>query len=102
MTLESGTQAMLNLALEFGEDAYSDAMFCPFRVALLFGGDDEKGPQLLHVDLSGTSVQHDAPAIGPASAGAQSFWQGLYQKSTTLKEAITHHPQTSNGGAECN
>lgn len=79
MTVESVTQAVSNLALQFGEeDADPGAMVCngglgcsrtplcppasalspaspagcfllqsrPFGVALLFGGVDEKGPQL--------------------------------------------------------
>lgn len=79
MSVESVTQAVSNLALEFGDDnARSGAMVCmqicflwrkkfqylcfnwnttkatahffvqsrPFGVALLFGGFDEKGPQL--------------------------------------------------------
>lgn len=47
MTVESVTQAVSNLALQFGEeDADPGAMSRPFGVALLFGGVDEKGPQL--------------------------------------------------------
>ncbi|KFW82562.1 Proteasome subunit alpha type-5, partial [Manacus vitellinus] len=60
----------------------------PFGVALLFGGVDEKGPQLFHMDPSGTFVQCDARAIGSASEGAQSSLQEVYHKSMTLKEAI--------------
>ncbi|KAF3856084.1 hypothetical protein F7725_016807 [Dissostichus mawsoni] len=55
MTVESVTQAVSNLALQFGEeDADPGAMSRPFGVALLFGGFDEKGPQLYHMDPSGT------------------------------------------------
>ncbi|XP_068946545.1 proteasome subunit alpha type-5 isoform X3 [Petaurus breviceps papuanus] len=51
MTVESVTQAVSNLALQFGEeDADPGAMSRPFGVALLFGGVDEKGPQLFHMD----------------------------------------------------
>uniref|UniRef100_A0A2K6V0X5 Proteasome subunit alpha type n=1 Tax=Saimiri boliviensis boliviensis TaxID=39432 RepID=A0A2K6V0X5_SAIBB len=64
------------------------AMSRPFGVALLFGGVDEKGPQLFHMDPSGTFVQYDARAIGSASEGAQSSLQEVYHKSMTLKEAI--------------
>ncbi|NXB70441.1 PSA5 protein, partial [Donacobius atricapilla] len=115
MTVESVTQAVSNLALQFGEeDADPGAMVgsggvrgCweppfpylsdpfppflqsrPFGVALLFGGVDEKGPQLFHMDPSGTFVQCDARAIGSASEGAQSSLQEVYHKSMTLKEAI--------------
>lgn len=43
MTVESVIQAVSNLALQFGEeDADLGAMCCLFRVALLFGGADEK------------------------------------------------------------
>ncbi|XP_075766505.1 proteasome subunit alpha type-5 isoform X2 [Pelodiscus sinensis] len=89
MTVESVTQAVSNLALQFGEeDADPGAMSRPFGVALLFGGVDEKGPQLFHMDPSGTFVQCDAKAIGSASEGAQSSLQEVYHKSMTLKEAI--------------
>ncbi|NWY98188.1 PSA5 protein, partial [Loxia curvirostra] len=89
MTVESVTQAVSNLALQFGEeDADPGAMSRPFGVALLFGGVDEKGPQLFHMDPSGTFVQCDARAIGSASEGAQSSLQEVYHKSMTLKEAI--------------
>lgn len=47
MSIESVTQAVSNLALEFGDDdAREGAMSRPFGVALLFGGVDSKGPQL--------------------------------------------------------
>ncbi|NXY51133.1 PSA5 protein, partial [Ceuthmochares aereus] len=89
MTVESVTQAVSNLALQFGEEnADPGAMSRPFGVALLFGGVDEKGPQLFHMDPSGTFVQCDARAIGSASEGAQSSLQEVYHKSMTLKEAI--------------
>ncbi|XP_055584201.1 proteasome subunit alpha type-5 isoform X2 [Falco cherrug] len=81
MTVESVTQAVSNLALQFGEeDADPGAMSRPFGVALLFGGVDEKGPQLFHMDPSGTFVQCDARAIGSASEGAQSSLQEVYHK----------------------
>ncbi|RXM92072.1 Sortilin [Acipenser ruthenus] len=60
----------------------------PFGVALLFGGVDENGPQLYHMDPSGTFIQCDARAIGSASEGAQSSLQEVYHKSMTLKDAI--------------
>ncbi|KAM7335406.1 hypothetical protein ACRRTK_005883 [Alexandromys fortis] len=61
VTMESVTQAVSNLALQFGEeDADPGAMSHPFGVALLFGRDDEKGPQLFHMDPSGTFVQCEA------------------------------------------
>lgn len=41
--------------------------FASYHVA----GIDEKGPQLFHMDPSGTFVQYDAKAIGSGSEGAQ-------------------------------
>ncbi|NWQ84281.1 PSA5 protein, partial [Columbina picui] len=57
MTVESVTQAVSNLALQFGEeDADPGAMSRPFGVALLFGGVDEKGPQLVNSAIKGRFV----------------------------------------------
>jgi 20S proteasome subunit alpha 5 len=52
----------------------------PFGVAILFAGIDEKGPQLFHMDPSGTYVQYDAKAIGSGSEGAQQSLQEAYNK----------------------
>lgn len=41
---------------------------------------DEKGPQLFHMDPSGTYVQYDAKAIGSGSEGAQQSLQEAYHK----------------------
>ena len=79
---------MSDLALQFGEDAGPGAMSHPFGVALLFGGVDDKGPHLFHMDPSGTFVQCEAQAIGSALEGAQSSLQEVYHKSLTLEEAI--------------
>ncbi|XP_067683444.1 proteasome subunit alpha type-5 [Haliotis asinina] len=88
MTVESVTQAVSNLALAFGDDdADPGAMSRPFGVALLFAGIDKKGPQLFHMDPSGTFIQYDAKAIGSGSEGAQQALQEVYHKSMTLKEA---------------
>jgi 20S proteasome subunit alpha 5 len=46
----------------------------------LFAGCDEKGPQLFHMDPSGTFVQVDAKAIGSGSEGAQQSLQEVYHK----------------------
>ncbi|XP_036101548.1 proteasome subunit alpha type-5-like [Molossus molossus] len=79
MMVESMTQAVSNLALRFGEeDVDLGAMSCPFGVALLFGGGDEKEPQLFHMGPSGTFVQCEAGAIGSASEVAQSSLQEVY------------------------
>ncbi|XP_063952357.1 proteasome subunit alpha type-5-like [Lytechinus pictus] len=88
MSVESVTQAVSNLALQFGDDeAGVGAMSRPFGVALLFAGIDQKGPVLYHMDPSGTFLQFDAKAIGSGSEGAQSQLQEIYHKSMTLKEA---------------
>ncbi|ESO95327.1 hypothetical protein LOTGIDRAFT_232029 [Lottia gigantea] len=88
MSVESVTQAVSNLALAFGDDdAEPGAMSRPFGVALLFAGMDEKGPQLYHMDPSGTFIQYDAKAIGSGSEGAQQALQEVFHKSITLKEA---------------
>ena len=52
----------------------------PFGVALLFAGFDEKGPQLFHLDPSGTYVSCLAKAIGSASEGAQSSLEEQFHK----------------------
>nr|UCK81596.1 proteasome subunit alpha type-5 [Arenicola marina] len=90
MSVESVTQAVSNLALAFGDDDASDpgAMSRPFGVALLFAGIDGKGPQLYHMDPSGTFLPYEAKAIGSGSEGAQQALQEVYHKSMTLKEAI--------------
>lgn len=56
----------------------------PFGVAILFAGVDEKGPQLFHMDPSGTFVQFDAKAIGSGSEGAQQSLQEVYHKVGVL------------------
>jgi len=90
MSVESVAQAVSNLAIQFGDsDDDGGAMSRPFGVAILFAGCDEKGPQLFHMDPSGTFVQFDAKAIGSGSEGAQQSLQEQYHKSMTLKEALT-------------
>jgi len=89
MSVESVAQAVSNLAIKFGDsDDDEGAMSRPFGVALLFAGADEKGPQLYHMDPSGTYVQYDAKAIGSGSEGAQQTLVEMYNKSMTLKEAV--------------
>ncbi|KAI8423663.1 hypothetical protein MSG28_012711 [Choristoneura fumiferana] len=90
MSVESCAQAVSNLAIQFGDsdDDSGTAMSRPFGVAVMFAGIDEKGPQLFHMDPSGTFVQYDAKAIGSGSEGAQQSLKEVYHKSMTLKEAI--------------
>lgn len=81
MSVESTAQAVSNLAIQFGDsDDDGSAMSRPFGVAMLFAGIDEKGPQLYHMDPSGTFVQFDAKAIGSGSEGAQQNLQEVYHK----------------------
>merc|ERR1712226_691077 len=83
-----GAQAVSNLAIQFGDsDDDAGVMSRPFGVAILFAGLDDNGPQLYHMDPSGTYLQFDAKAIGSGSEGAQQSLQEVYHKSMTLKEA---------------
>ncbi|XP_060526378.1 proteasome subunit alpha type-5 isoform X2 [Cylas formicarius] len=90
MSIESCAQSVSNLAIQFGDsDDDGAAMSRPFGVAILFAGIDEKGPQLYHMDPSGTFVQFDAKAIGSGSEGAQQSLQEVYHRSMTLEEATS-------------
>jgi len=89
MTVESVTQSVSNLAIQFGDsDSDGQAMSRPFGVAILFAGFDDLGTQLFHMDPSGTYVQCDAKAIGSGCEGAQQALQEAYHKSMKLPEAI--------------
>jgi len=89
MTVESVTQAVSNLAIQFGDsDNDGNAMSRPFGVAILFAGIDDRGPQLYHMDPSGTYVQCDAKAIGSGCEGAQQALQEAYHKAINLKDAL--------------
>merc|ERR1712045_922194 len=58
MQVESVAQAVSNLAIAFGNsDDDIGVMSRPFGVAILFAGMDENGPQLFHMDPSGTYLQ---------------------------------------------
>ncbi|ESO01220.1 hypothetical protein HELRODRAFT_185707 [Helobdella robusta] len=88
MKVESVTQSVSNLALQFGDDdADPGAMSRPFGVALLIAGIDELGPQLFHMDPSGTFIQYDAKAIGSGSEGAQQALQEIFYKDMKLENA---------------
>ncbi|XP_074593481.1 proteasome alpha5 subunit [Brevipalpus obovatus] len=90
MSVESVTQAVSNLAIQFGDsDSDGKAMSRPFGVAILFAGVDEDGPHLFHMDPSGTYVKCDAKAIGSGCEGAQQALQEGYSKSMSLTGALT-------------
>lgn len=66
-----------------GALAYTLRFACqsrPFGVALLIAGVDENGPQLFHVDPSGTFMRYDAKSIGSGSEGAQTELQDSWHK----------------------
>ena len=57
MTIEQITEAVSDLAINFGEGYEGQKrkpMARPYGVALLIAGVDEKGPQLYQTDPSGT------------------------------------------------
>eukprot|EP00095_Tigriopus_kingsejongensis_P000535 snap_masked-scaffold356_size197960-processed-gene-0.22 protein:Tk00535 transcript:snap_masked-scaffold356_size197960-processed-gene-0.22-mRNA-1 annotation:"proteasome subunit alpha type-5" len=89
MRIESVAQAVSNLAIQFGDaDHEGSGLSRPFGVSLLFGGIDEHGPKLYHMDPSGTYVEFEAKAIGSGSEGAQQSLQEVYHKSMKLDDAI--------------
>jgi len=59
----------------------------PFGVSLLIAGVDEKGPQLIHMDPSGTFIVYDAHAIGAGSEGAITQLVEKFNKAMTLEQA---------------
>lgn len=89
MPVESLTQAVCDLALNFGEGDEEQTMARPFGVALLVAGWDHHGPVLYHTDPSGTFTRFDAKAIGAGSEGAQTALQEQFHKNLTLVEAET-------------
>ncbi len=89
MPSESLTQAICDLALNFGESGEEETMARPFGVALLIAAWDQKGPVLYHTDPSGTFTRFDAKAIGAGSEGAQTALQEQFHKNLSLAEAET-------------
>lgn len=85
MSIESCTQAVANLAIQFGDsDNEGSAMSRPFGLAILFAGVDSNGPSLFFMDPSGTYVSCDAKAIGSGCEGAQQSLQEVYNKVSYL------------------
>lgn len=91
MPVESCTQSLCDLALQFGEDddeGGGGGMSRPFGVALLIAGwDRDQGPVLYHTDPSGTFVRYKCMAIGSGSEGALSALQERYRADLSFEEA---------------
>jgi 20S proteasome subunit alpha 5 len=76
MSVDSVTQSISDLAINFGEGAEGTKkkpMSRPYGVALLVAGVDESGPHLYQTDPSGTYIEWQARAIGSAQEGAQQY-----------------------------
>jgi 20S proteasome subunit alpha 5 len=93
LRVESLTQALCDLAMSFAEEREEDEegekkprMSRPFGVSLLIAGADARGPQLLHMDPSGTYIVYDAHAIGSGSEGAITQLVEKYSKAMTLEQ----------------
>lgn len=99
LRVESLTQALCDLAMSFGEgsEEAEDAkrsgekkkvkMSRPFGVSLLIAGVDARGPQLYHMDPSGTYISYAAHAIGAGAEGAVTQLVDKFTKSLTLEQA---------------
>lgn len=90
MTIEQITEAVSDLAINFGEGYEGQKrkpMARPYGVALLIAGVDERGPQLYQTDPSGTFLQWQARAIGSGGETAMTFIKESYHSNMTLAEA---------------
>ena len=90
MGIEQITQAVSDMAINFGEGyegSKSKPMARPYGVALLFGGVDEKGPQLFATDPSGTYLGWKANAIGAGHETAMNELKEHYNESMSLEDA---------------
>eukprot|EP00039_Didymoeca_costata_P031361 m.34349 g.34349 ORF g.34349 m.34349 type:complete len:249 (+) comp8712_c0_seq2:112-858(+) len=92
MPMESVTQSVCNLAMQFGETDGDESLSRPFGVSLLVAGIDKlpggvNKPSLYHTDPSGTYSAFKAKAIGSGSEGAQASLQEDYHSSLTIEEA---------------
>jgi 20S proteasome subunit alpha 5 len=99
LRVESLTQALCDLAMSFGEgsEEAEDAkrsgekkkvkMSRPFGVSLLIAGVDARGPQLYHMDPSGTYISYAAHAIGAGAEGAVTQLVDKFTKTLTLEQA---------------
>ena len=90
MGIEAITQAVSDLAINFGEGyegSKRKPMARPYGVALLFGGVDENGPQLFQTDPSGTYTQWQANAIGSGQETSMTTLKEQYHSNMGLDEA---------------
>jgi 20S proteasome subunit alpha 5 len=90
MGIEAITQAVSDLAINFGEGYEGQKrkpMSRPYGVALLIGGVDENGPQLYQTDPSGTYCEWQADAIGSGQETALTSLKEKYHSNMTLAEA---------------
>ena len=90
MTIEQITEAVSDLAINFGEGYEGQKrkpMARPYGVALLIAGVDERGPQLYQTDPSGTFLQWQARAIGSGGETAMTQVKEQYHSNMTLVEA---------------
>jgi len=90
MTIEQITEAVSDLAINFGEGYEGQKrkpMARPYGVALLIAGVDENGPQLYQTDPSGTFQQWQARAIGSGGETAMTLVKEQYHSNMTLVEA---------------
>ncbi|KAK9821244.1 hypothetical protein WJX74_000103 [Apatococcus lobatus] len=88
MPVESCTQSLCGLALQFGEDDEDkDRMSRPFGVALLVAGWDEEGPVLFSTDPSGKYLKCKAHAIGSGSEGAETTLLEQYKADMSYPDA---------------
>ncbi len=60
----------------------------PFGVSILFGGVDEKGPQLFVTDVTGIYFQYKATAIGEAEVQLKEILEVEYKEGMSMEQAI--------------
>ena len=90
MCIEAVTQSVSDVAINFGEGyegSKRKAMARPYGVSLLFGGVDDKGPQLYATDPSGTYTQWQANAIGSGQETAMTTLKEQYHSNMSIAEA---------------
>jgi 20S proteasome subunit alpha 5 len=90
MGIEQITQAVSDMAIHFGEGyegSKQKPMARPYGVALLFGGVDERGPQLYATDPSGTYLEWKANVIGAGQETAMNELKEHYNEDMPLADA---------------